>query len=182
MYIIFVFAFCNKMQTEDPEYFRMSCWSEPIKVFVNSVGNRWAISPNSEIFPPDNIVHQKRLQDLQNIITSMNGVFTTEIFEKSQKAQEEIARIRKDYLEILMSKGDNIAKAVYERRKAEILNKDLEEIVIYIQRKMGIIIENIGLNQKIKNMTDKVKAKSCFWLKTQVKLESGCIIKCQNFK
>src|SRR5581483_7304474 len=92
-YMISVFSHCNTKQTNDPEYFIQSCWNKQIREFVDSVDGRWAISPNPEIFPPDNPVHQKRLQELQNIIASLNGVYINDLLEKARKEQEETERI-----------------------------------------------------------------------------------------
>jgi hypothetical protein len=173
-HIILVFSHCNKKQTEQPEYFRESCWNEPIKAFVNSVDNRWAISPNPDTFPPDNTVHQKCLQDLQNIITSMNKVYTTEIFERVQKIQEENARIareaeekrQREYDENLRREGEDIARKDYERQQAA--NENNNNFFNIIQK----------LFVRPTNPTNQVvsRNKSCFWLETQVKLESGRII------
>ncbi|PKY52772.1 hypothetical protein RhiirA4_476553 [Rhizophagus irregularis] len=68
-YMIPVFSHCNKKLTKDPKYFRKSCWNDPIKAFVNSVGNRWAVSPNVEDFPSDNRVHKQCLKELKKNIS-----------------------------------------------------------------------------------------------------------------
>lgn len=88
-YMIIVFSHCNKKQTKDPDYFIKSCLNDPIKAFVNSVGGRWAISPDAEKFPPDNLIHKKRLQQLKNHITSLDGTYTFNILEKARKEKEE---------------------------------------------------------------------------------------------
>ncbi|RGB34007.1 hypothetical protein C1646_668869 [Rhizophagus diaphanus] len=127
------------------------------------VSGRWAISPNPETFLPDNTVRQKRLQDLENIITSMSGIYTTEILDKARKIQEENARIareiaenrQREYDEILKREGEEIARANYERQKA-----DDERIARSIT---DVIFENLKIG--------------CFWFETQVKLESGRIIR-----
>ncbi|CAB5393769.1 unnamed protein product [Rhizophagus irregularis] len=168
-YMISVFSHCNRKQTENPEYFSKSCWNDPIKAFVNSVGGRWAISPNPEAFPPDNIVRQKRLQDLENIITSMSEIYRTEILDKARKIQEENARIareieekrQREYDEILMREGEEIARANYERQKA-----DYERIASE-NRNKGLYF----INFLTSIFGDKNKG--CFWLETRVKLESG---------
>uniref|UniRef100_U9SQJ7 AIG1-type G domain-containing protein n=1 Tax=Rhizophagus irregularis (strain DAOM 181602 / DAOM 197198 / MUCL 43194) TaxID=747089 RepID=U9SQJ7_RHIID len=72
-YMISVFSHCSRKQTEDPEYFRKFSWNPEMKAFVNSMGNRWAISPNPENYPPNNPVRKQRLGDLQNHIVSIDG-------------------------------------------------------------------------------------------------------------
>ncbi|PKY55830.1 hypothetical protein RhiirA4_475582, partial [Rhizophagus irregularis] len=92
-YMIFVFSHCNKKQTEDPEYFKNSCWNEPIKAFINSVDNRWAISPDARYFQPNNLVYKQRLKELKKHITyHINGVYTNDLFEKARKKQKENER------------------------------------------------------------------------------------------
>ncbi|CAB4480618.1 unnamed protein product [Rhizophagus irregularis] len=125
-YMITVFSHCDKKQTEDLEHFKTS-WNQPIKAFVNSMGNRWAISPNPDIFPPDNLVHQQRLGELKNHIISINGVYTNELLENARKEQEENARIlreaeeerQREYDELKRKEGEAIAWAKYVEKKAE---------------------------------------------------------------
>ncbi|PKC62514.1 P-loop containing nucleoside triphosphate hydrolase protein, partial [Rhizophagus irregularis] len=95
-YMITVFSFCDKKQTENLDNFKKSSWNKEFKDFINSMGNRWAISPNSDIFPPDNSVHQQRLRELWNHIISIDGVYTNELLKKARKKQEENARIAKE--------------------------------------------------------------------------------------
>ncbi|PKY61815.1 hypothetical protein RhiirA4_412996 [Rhizophagus irregularis] len=95
-HMITVFSFCDKKQTENPENFKKLFWNKEIKAFINSMGNRWAISPNSDIFPPDNLVHQQRLGELRNHIASIDGVYTNELLKNARKKQEENARIAKE--------------------------------------------------------------------------------------
>src|SRR5436190_24351555 len=92
-YMILVFSHCNKKQTQDIEYFRRSSWNDQVHGLVNSMGNRWAISPNPELFPPDDPVHQNHLKKLQTTSTFLDRVYTNELLEKAQKRQEETKRI-----------------------------------------------------------------------------------------
>ncbi|RGB34008.1 AIG1 family-domain-containing protein [Rhizophagus diaphanus] len=181
-YMISVFSHCSRKQTENPEYLKTSSWNKPVKAFVNSVGNRWAISPNPEVFPPDSLVNQQRLKEIHNHIISIDGVYTTEILEKARKEQEENARIareaeekrQREYDELKRKEGEAIAKANYEKQKAEDERK--------ANKKHNEELENIKktmreLTNKNKELCDKLNNKGCFWLETQVKLESGRIIK-----
>ncbi|CAG8495872.1 16998_t:CDS:2 [Rhizophagus irregularis] len=133
-YMISVFSNCNRKQTKDPEYFKNSCWNEPIKAFINSLDNRWAISPNTEDFPPGNLVHEKCLKELEKHITNIDGVFTNYLFKKARKMQEETARkakedeerLQREYEEELISKAEIIAKERYEKQKKEYEKRILE--------------------------------------------------------
>jgi hypothetical protein len=236
-YMISVFSHCNTKQTKDLEHFKKFCWNDPVKAFVNSVGNRWAISPNPEIFSPDNPVHEKRLKELQEIITSIDGVYTNEFLEKARKEQEENERKAKEadekrkreYDELKRSEGEAIARANYERQRAEDEiraneNRDRElqnikdtllERISRLDERMAELSKanedlsdrNLELSLSIIDLSDKnnqlsnkndqlsnrndqlsdrndqlyneineLRNKSCFWLETQVKLESGRII------
>ncbi|GBB83523.1 hypothetical protein RclHR1_10220007 [Rhizophagus clarus] len=151
-YMISVFSHCNKKQTEDLEYFRKSCWNEPIRAFVNSVGGRWAISPNSEIFPPDNPVHENRLKELQAKITSIHEVYTNEFLEKARKEQEENERKakeaeerrKKEYDDLKKSEGEAIAKANYEMQRAEDERRINENRDRELQNIKNTLIERIS--------------------------------------
>jgi hypothetical protein len=191
-YMIAVFSHCNRKQTEDKEYFRKVCWSEPVKAFVNSVGYRWAISPNPDIFPPDNQIHKLvklRLEKLQKLITSnTDEVYTNDLFEKARKKQAENARIAREaeekrqieYDEIKKRESEATARANFERQRAEDEKKAREardrelEFIIYTLKEQ---IKNLNdKNSLLSDEIDKLKNKSCFWLETKVKLESGRII------
>ncbi|CAB4392885.1 unnamed protein product [Rhizophagus irregularis] len=169
-YMISIFSHCNKKQTENPDHLKNSSWNKTIKAFVNSVGSRWAISPNPDMFPSDSLVHQQRLKEIHEHIISMDGVYTTAILENVRKEQEKNARIareaeeklRKEYEELKRREGEAIAKAKFEELKAEDEKKAKEKC-----------------EEEIKNLKKQVNELSsggCFGLETQVKLESGRII------
>ncbi|PKC08884.1 hypothetical protein RhiirA5_416345 [Rhizophagus irregularis] len=169
-YMISIFSHCNKKQTENPDHLKNSSWNKTIKAFVNSVGSRWAISPNPDMFPSDSLVHQQRLKEIHEHIISMDGVYTTAILENVRREQEKNARIareaeenlRKEYEELKRREGEAIAKAKFEELKAEDEKKAKEKC-----------------EEEIKNLKKQVNELSsggCFGLETQVKLESGRII------
>ncbi|CAG8748788.1 10388_t:CDS:1, partial [Funneliformis mosseae] len=49
------------------------------------MGNRWTISPNPGIFPPGDRMLEKCLEQLENIICNINGVYTNKLLEKTRK-------------------------------------------------------------------------------------------------
>ncbi|GET02531.1 hypothetical protein GLOIN_2v1846293 [Rhizophagus clarus] len=188
-YMISVFSHCNTKQTKEPEYFKRSCWNDPVKAFVNSVGNRWAISPNPEIFPPDDSNHKLRLEELEDRIISIDGVYTNDLFEKAREKQVENERIareaeerrQKEYNEVLRREGEAIARANYESQKAEDEKKAREARDRELEFIINTLKEQIkDLNNKNNKLADEIHGlknpKSCFWIETQVKLESGRII------
>jgi hypothetical protein len=233
-YMISVFSHCSRKQASNPEYLKKSSWNEPVRAFVNSVGNRWAISPNPDIFPPDSLMHKQRLKELQNHIISIDGVYTNEVFEKARKDQEENARIareaeekrQREYDELKKREGEAIARANYEKQKAEDERKANEKYNKELQNVKTSLLEQINnLNKKVAELTkanDVLSGKNrevrvthpasprkssnpesdltaslkrlaaeseyetrrfrepsykCFWPETQVRLESGRIIK-----
>ncbi|CAB5191080.1 unnamed protein product [Rhizophagus irregularis] len=154
-YMISVFSHCNKKQTENPDHLKKSSWNEPVRAFVNSVGNRWAISPNPEIFSPDSLVHQKRLKELHDHIITIDGVYTNELLKKARKEQEDNARIvreaeekrQREYDELKKREGEAIARANYEKQKAEDERK--------ANKKHNEELENI--KKSMQELTDKIK-------------------------
>ncbi|PKY29395.1 hypothetical protein RhiirB3_417966 [Rhizophagus irregularis] len=180
-YMITVFSFCDKKQTENLENFKKSSWNKEIKTFVNSMGNRWAISPNSDIFPPDNRVHQQRLRELWNHIFSIDGVYTNELLKKARKKQEENARIAKEakekrkreYDESRRKEGEVNALVNYKRQGAEDLRKAKERQKEEIEDIVKSLLKKI---EELEKRVDELSG-GCFELETQVKLESGRIIK-----
>ncbi|RGB34003.1 hint module-domain-containing protein [Rhizophagus diaphanus] len=201
-YMISVFSHCNAKQTKDLEYFKRFCWNDPVKAFVNSVGNRWAISPNPDIFPPDDPVHEECLKELQERIISIDGVYTNDLFEKTRREQEENERKareaeekrQREYDELRRREGEAIARANYERQRVEyeiraneVRDRELQDIKNTLREQISRLDERMAelskaneyltnRNNQLSNEINELKNKSCFWPETQVKLESGRII------
>ncbi|GET02607.1 hypothetical protein GLOIN_2v1701793 [Rhizophagus clarus] len=90
--MILVFSKCRKKQTLNPGYFRKTYWNETIEAFINSIGNRWGISPDIDIFSPGDHVYEQRLKELQYHITSMSAIQlsqTTKKFKEEKKILQE---------------------------------------------------------------------------------------------
>ncbi|PKC03163.1 P-loop containing nucleoside triphosphate hydrolase protein [Rhizophagus irregularis] len=92
--IISVLSRADKDQTEDRSIMQ-SDWNQSFRSFIQGIGNRWGISPNPEIFPAGEETHKVRLGEIKNLISSIQGVYTTEQHEKCQREQAE-ARRRKE--------------------------------------------------------------------------------------
>ncbi|CAB4392969.1 unnamed protein product [Rhizophagus irregularis] len=175
-YMISVFSHCSRKQTEDPEYFRKFSWNPEMKAFVNSMGNRWAISPNPENYPPNNPVRKQRLGDLQNHIVSIDGKYTNELFEKVRKEQEENERKtreeevkrQKEYDENKRREGEAIARKIYDKNRAEderkaeerrimeikyIKDALLGQINILVEKVANLTKDNENLKEKVANLT-----------------------------
>ncbi|CAG8674775.1 231_t:CDS:2 [Funneliformis mosseae] len=71
-------------------------WNKKVRKLVNRMGNRWAITPNPEDFPPGTELHNKCLEHLENTICTINDIYTNELFENTRKEQEERARIARE--------------------------------------------------------------------------------------
>ncbi|CAI2171553.1 1826_t:CDS:2 [Funneliformis geosporum] len=192
LFMISVFSNCNKKNTNDPKIFEKS-WNDKVRMLVNSMGNRWAISPNPDIFPPGTRLHEKCLQNLENIICSLSGVYTNELLEKTRKEQEELARIAREeqerrqseYDEIKRKEGKARAEAEYLKRKTEdddrarIANdKNIKELKDTIYKKIDDLEKSVSdLRRENDELRQKLNQGGCFWLETRVKLESGRIIR-----
>jgi hypothetical protein len=60
-----------------------------LKTFLEKVGNRWVIFPNSDIYNrPNDPVVKRHMSDLKNYIRLMPKPYTTEMFEKVKAARE----------------------------------------------------------------------------------------------
>ncbi|CAI2166024.1 10116_t:CDS:2, partial [Funneliformis geosporum] len=177
LYMVSVFSNCKKLSTENSEEFKKS-WNVEVRMFVNRMGYRWAISPNPDIFPPGTHIHAKCLENLENTINSLDGVYTNELLEKTRKVQEDRARIareenerrQKEYDEIKITEGKAKAEAEYMKRK----NEDDERARIANEKQFNEL-KNFLMN-KINDLERK-KGGGCFWLETRVKLESGRVIR-----
>ncbi|CAB4480599.1 unnamed protein product [Rhizophagus irregularis] len=157
-YMISVFSHCNRKQTNDPEYFKNVSWNREMKALVNSMGNRWAISPSPDIFPLNNLVHNQRLEELQNHIVSIDGVYTNELLEKARKRQDENARIareaeekrQKEYDENKRREGEAIARKNYEKQKEiderktnERRKKEIEDIMEFLLKQINSLKKTV---------------------------------------
>ncbi|CAG8500782.1 2333_t:CDS:2, partial [Cetraspora pellucida] len=161
-YMIAVFSHCNTRQTEKTDQLKKS-WNADIRTFVNSIGSRWAISPNSELFPPDHPVHQLRISELLDTIDRIDGVYTNDIFIKIKKELEDATR--------------NAKEAEEKRQKDhDILEKITNETITKLNNLMQKAQEYDQITQNIIDSLKELKSKSCFWLGSRVMLESGRII------
>ncbi|CAG8451469.1 14768_t:CDS:10, partial [Funneliformis caledonium] len=163
--MITVFSNCNKKDTIDPINFEKT-WNKKVRMLVNRMGNRWAITPNPDDFPPGTEVHEKCLENLENIICTLNGIYTNELLEKSRKEQEELAQIareeqerrQREYDENKRTEGEDMAIEEYLKRKTEEREDSIFALIISF-------------------LKQKFNQGGCFWLETRVKLESGRIVR-----
>ncbi|CAG8724464.1 1368_t:CDS:2, partial [Funneliformis mosseae] len=93
--MITVFNNCSYKNINDPKNFE-KIWNKKVRMLVNRMGNRWAIIPNPEVFPPGTEVHNKCLEHLENTICTIYEIYTNELFENTRKEQEERARIARE--------------------------------------------------------------------------------------
>ncbi|GBB90391.1 hypothetical protein RclHR1_17320004, partial [Rhizophagus clarus] len=155
--MILVFSKCRKKQTLDPGYFRKTYWNETIKAFINSIGNRWCISPDIDIFSPGDHVYEQRLKELQYHITSMSAVYTAEITRKIREVNDDIIK------NIQIQLSQTTKKFKEEKKKFQDVNqlyKNLQEKYNDLNDKYNeeknqhqIIVEN--LKRDIEGIEDK---------------------------
>ncbi|CAG8721994.1 17909_t:CDS:2, partial [Racocetra fulgida] len=161
-YMIAVFSHCNKKQTEDTSNLEKS-WNADVRTFVNSIGSRWAISPNSDLFPPDDKVHRLHISELLHTIDKIDGTYTNDILTRIRKEREEAAQNAKEAKEKLQRDYDILEK---------IANETIEKIKSLEQKAQ----EHEQITKSIMDSLKDLKEKSCFWLGTQIMLESGRVI------
>ncbi|CAG8566597.1 uncharacterized protein OCT59_025893 [Rhizophagus irregularis] len=81
-HMIAVFSKCRKAPTIDPDLLFNSLAQEQ-KDFLNSIDNRFTISPNLEIFEePDDPIVARHIKNLKNYIADIPNFYTTASFEK----------------------------------------------------------------------------------------------------
>ncbi|CAG8630264.1 1084_t:CDS:2, partial [Acaulospora morrowiae] len=117
-HIIAVFSHANKRQTECKEEMKKA-WNKPVQSFIQNVGNRWGISPNPDIFLPNDPVYGARLMEIKELINDIQGVYATERLEKNLREQEK-DRLRKE-------EEDRRERSEYEKRLKESARKETEE-------------------------------------------------------
>ncbi|CAG8661015.1 4290_t:CDS:2, partial [Acaulospora morrowiae] len=113
-HIIAVFSHANKRQTESRDEMKKT-WNNPVQLFIQNVGNRWGISPNPDIFSPNDSVYGTRLKEIKDLINGIQGVYATEQLEKNLRELEEARQ-----LEV----SENNAKREHERRMLELKNQE----------------------------------------------------------
>ncbi|CAG8738258.1 17944_t:CDS:2, partial [Acaulospora morrowiae] len=57
-HIIVVFSHANKRQTESRDEMKKT-WNNTVQLFIQNVGNRWGISPNPDIFSPNDSANDR---------------------------------------------------------------------------------------------------------------------------
>lgn len=90
-YFIIVFSKCNREYTVMPPQTFKGHWNDEIFNLVNAVGNRWAISPNPEIFSPGESIFEEKLKGLRKEILSIHGKHEVQYLQKhilKQRMQE----------------------------------------------------------------------------------------------
>src|SRR4051794_2686878 len=90
-HIIIVFSHATRAQISNNDEMRKA-WNQPVRSFIQDIGNRWSISPNSDYFPPDNPIHKTRIMEINEFISGIQGVYTTEQLEKNLREQEKAQR------------------------------------------------------------------------------------------
>ncbi|GES76270.1 hypothetical protein GLOIN_2v1579392 [Rhizophagus clarus] len=87
-HMIAVFSKCRKASTIDPELLLNSLVQEQ-KDFLNSIGKRFTISPDLEIFEdPDDPIVSRHIKNLKNYIVDIPSFYTVASFEKVRIARE----------------------------------------------------------------------------------------------
>ena len=169
-YMIVVFSKCKRKQTETPELLEDS-WDKNIHEFVNSVGWRWAISPNPDIFEQDHPVHKQHIDELKSKIVTLKGIYTNDILKDVKKRQEEAERRRmeeeekrkREYDEIKKKEGEARAEVNFLKQKRE----EDERLRLEEEREFVILVHE--LNKRINDLSEENRS-------LRSKNEEGCLI------
>ncbi|PKC10250.1 hypothetical protein RhiirA5_355731 [Rhizophagus irregularis] len=87
-HMIAVFSKCRRAPTIDPDLLFNSLVQEQ-KDFLNSIGNRFTISPDLDIFEePDDPIVARHIKNLKNYIADIPNFYTTASFEEVRIARE----------------------------------------------------------------------------------------------
>ncbi|EXX55265.1 hypothetical protein RirG_226900 [Rhizophagus irregularis DAOM 197198w] len=87
-HMIVVFSKCRKAPTKDPDLLFNSLVQEQ-KDFLNSIDNRFTVSPDLDIFEePDDPIVERHVKNLKNYIVDIPDFYTTASFEKVRIARE----------------------------------------------------------------------------------------------
>ncbi|RIB03774.1 AIG1 family-domain-containing protein [Gigaspora rosea] len=176
-YMVAVFSHATKKQNADKDEMRKA-WNQTIKSFIEKLGNRWGISPNSDYFPPKHEKHQLRLREIKDFIMSTSDFYTTDMLKSARQEQERIQRekeeeqrrIRAEYDEKLRKEGKEQA----DRQFQEQLNKMTNEFEQKQNASLAALTGEIArLQQQIADMD---KNRPCFALDTKVQLASGKLV------
>lgn len=125
-YVVVVFTKCSKEHTKSPENFRMH-WNNGIRRLVNSVGNRWSISPDPDVFSPGDPNFERHLEGLRKHILSTFEIYPIKSFEDYRA---EMMRAKKKEEEDRKRDGDKISELTMTVEIKEKQIKDLcEELV-----------------------------------------------------
>nr|CAG8575778.1 4024_t:CDS:2 [Entrophospora candida] len=172
-YIIAIFSHATKKQNASRDEMRND-WNLTVSSFIRKIDNRWGISPNSDYYPPDDLVHKARLGEIKAFISGTRGVYTTEAFKSARREQEKIQRIKKQeeeqakkqYEENLIIKGREEAEREYNKNMAEI-NQNSSNSLNSLKSTIAELQSQI---EELKKNQD------CFALDTKVQLASGKVI------
>ncbi|RHZ74812.1 hypothetical protein Glove_219g64 [Diversispora epigaea] len=129
-HFIIVFSKCGKPLTFLPPQKFKKLWCDNIRNLVNSAGNRWSISPNSDFLSPGEPEFEKNLEELRQNILSIDGVYAISYFEEYRRAVTEKNR-RETEAEDQRSKErsereDAIRRAEIEKELRLKINAELE--------------------------------------------------------
>jgi hypothetical protein len=100
-------------------------WNQSVRFFIQDIGNRWGISPNPDLFSPDEEIHKARLREIKGLINSIQGVYTTTQLEKNLREQAEAKRQK----EVNLRRELDLMRQERERQERE---RQATEIISFL--------------------------------------------------
>jgi hypothetical protein len=86
-HMIAVFSKCRKAPTKDPDLLFNSLVKEQ-RNFLDTIGNRFTVSPNLDIFEEDDPIVAHHMNNLKNYIVDIPNFYATAYFEEIRIARE----------------------------------------------------------------------------------------------
>ncbi|CAG8438410.1 1588_t:CDS:2, partial [Diversispora eburnea] len=91
-HMIVALTYCNLKQTGNKEKLLESL-SPKLKSFLDSIGYRYIISPNPDLFPKGHKIVNNNMENAKEFINNFPEAYTTETFNKVRQAREECEKI-----------------------------------------------------------------------------------------
>ncbi|CAG8545922.1 2314_t:CDS:10, partial [Diversispora eburnea] len=86
-HMIVSLAYCNRIQTENREML-LKCLNPKLESFLDSIGDRYIISPNPDLFTKDDNIVNSNMKIAKEFIYSFPTAYTIETFNKVQALEK----------------------------------------------------------------------------------------------
>ncbi|RHZ86972.1 hypothetical protein Glove_41g109 [Diversispora epigaea] len=112
-HMIVALTYCNLKQTKNNEKL-LEFLNPKLKLFLSSIGNRYIISPNPDMFSKDDRIVINNMEKAKEFIDGFPRAYTTETFNKVRHAREDCEKI------LIPEQENEISKEEIKKLKEEI--------------------------------------------------------------